>query len=198
VVTYAAIDAANNKPAVAITAIGVPASKASCDPITNDKATGGGDHIGPNTKVKYSTVPPSTGPHLPQPSVSDRKFFTAEDRPAMEVLVHNLEHGYTVLWYDEKAGTASRADLESLAELANEIEGANGKVIVSSWDPSYGSLPPGKKFALSHWSATPGADPTASASQSGHRQLCGKLSGEVVKAFIEKFPSTSSPEPSGA
>ena len=57
---------------------------------------------------------------------------------------------------------------------------------MSAWDPSYGELPAGKKFALSHWSATLAADGTSVATQAGHRQLCGDLSGEVVKAFIDK------------
>ena len=63
---------------------------------------------------------------------------------------------------------------------------------------AYGQLPAGKKFALSHWSATLGANKTSVASQAGHRQLCGDLSGEVVKAFVQQFPRTSAPEPGAA
>ena len=133
--------------------------------------------------------------HYDQPAVGDRRFFTAADRPKMEILVHNLEHGYTVLWYDESAGDAKKSDLEALAKVANRVDAASGKFIVSAWDPSYGALPTGKKFVLSHWSATFEADKTTVASQAGNRQLCGDLSGEVVKAFIQKFPRTASPEP---
>jgi hypothetical protein len=201
---YALFDARRNQPDEAITSIGVPASAASCSPVTTDKAGGNGTHVGPGTstpgtlKVKYSTVPPSNGPHFSQPEVSPTKFFTPADRPPMEVLVHNLEHGYTVLWYDQKAGAAKKAELEKLATLANKIDAAANKFIVSAWDPSYGSFPAGKKFALSHWSATLGPDRTAVASQAGHRELCGDLSGEVVKTFITKFPRTSAPEPGAA
>ena len=207
-IAFAVNDASQQQPAVAITKIGVPASAASCDPPTTDKAGGNGSHVGPNTetpatlKVKYDTVPPSNGPHYAVPtSVSDdRRFFTAADRPEMEVLVHNLEHGYSVLWYDQKAGEAKemKAKLEDLAKVANKIDAASGKFIVSAWDPSYGELPAGKKFALSHWSATLGDDQTTVASQAGHRQLCGDLSGEVVKAFVQKYPRTSAPEPGAA
>ena len=204
VVTYAVLDARKQQPAQAITAIGVPATAASCDQPTTDKAGGNGSHVGsgtksPNiTKVHYSTVPPSNGEHFAKPDVSDRKFFTSADRPAMEVLVHNLEHGYTVLWYDQQAGDAKKAALEELAKVANKIDSASGKFIVSAWDPAYGALPAGKKFALSHWSASLGADGTSVSSQAGHRQLCGYLSGEVVKAFIERFPRTSAPEPNAS
>lgn len=116
----------------------------------------------------------------------------------MEILVHNLEHGYTVLWYDQSAGDAKKSDLEALAKVANRVDAAAGKFIVSAWDPSYGPLPTGKKFALSHWSATFGPDKATVASQEGNRQLCGDLSGEVVKAFIEKHPRTASPEPNAS
>ena len=196
---YAVYDGRRNKPDVAISAIGVPASAASCDPVTTDKAVGQGDHADPakTPKLTYDTVPPSTGHHFAQPAVSDRKFYTAADRPKIEVLVHNLEHGYTILWYDQLAGEAKQAQLEELATLANKIEAASGKFIVSAWDPSYGALPAGKKFALSHWSATLGPDGKI-LTQEGHRQLCGELSGEVVKTFIEAHPRTSAPEPNAA
>lgn len=203
VIAYAVVDAQNNQPEQAIAAIGVPASAASCDPVTNDQATGNQEHVGPNTnspntlKVDYDTVPPSTGAHFVSPVVSDTKFYTATDRPALENLVHNLEHGYTILWYDEKAGDAVKSELEELASTANDTSWARDKFIVSAWDTSYGALPSDKKFALSHWSATIGDDGTI-ASQEGHRQLCGKLSGEVVRTFIQDHPATDAPEPNGA
>jgi len=199
-ITYAVIDSRKQRPDVAITAIGVPAALASCTAPTTDKAGGNGKHVDPRStpKVKYDTVPPSTGSHFAEPAVSDRKFFTAADRPQMETLVHNLEHGYTVLWYDQAAGEKKKAELEQLAKMVNKIDAASGKFIVSAWDPSYGELPAGKKFALSHWSATLGADKTSLASQAGHRQLCGDLSGDIVKAFVQKFPRTSAPEPGAA
>jgi Protein of unknown function (DUF3105) len=194
---YAVLDARKNTPEVAITSIGVPASAASCDPPTTDKAKASGDHIKANTKVKYGTVPPSTGPHLDAPQVGERKFFTAADRPAMEVLVHNLEHGYSILWYDVAAGEAKKAQLEQLATVVNKLPPAADKFLVSAWDPAYGQFPAGKKFALSHWSATIGPDGKATA-PAGHRQLCGDLSGDVVKSFVDKFPRTSAPEPDAA
>ena len=72
------------------------------------------------------------------------------------------------------------------------------KVTYDTVPPSTGphfAQPAGKKFALSHWSATLSADGTKVASQAGHRQLCGDLSGAVVKAFVQEFPLTSAPEP---
>jgi hypothetical protein len=205
VITYAVLDGRNNQPDVAIESIGVSAASASCDPATTDPATGSGSHVGPGTsspeqgKVKYDTVPPSTGPHYAEPAASNtRNFYTAKDRPKMELLVHNLEHGYTVLWYDVTAGEAKKTELEQLAKVANKTEWAKDKFIVSAWDTAYGELPAGKKFALSHWSATLSADGTKMTDQAGHRQLCGDLSGAVVKAFVKDYPRTSAPEPGAA
>jgi len=204
-ISYAVIDAGKKQPDVAITAIGVSASAASCQPITTDKAGGNGNHVGPGTstpkttKVKYDTVPPSNGPHFAEPAVpTSLDFYTVANRPAMETLVHNMEHGYTILWYDPSVSSTQKTQLEQIAKLANKLDASADKFLVSPWDVSYGELPAGKKFALAHWSATLGADKTAVATQAGHREICGGISGEVVKAFVQKFPRTSAPEPNGA
>jgi len=204
-IAFAVKDATSKQPDNAIEAIGVTEAAASCDPVTNDKAGGNGKHVGPGTatpktlKVKYDTIPPSNGPHFPEPATPNKSFFyTAADRPPMEDLVHNLEHGYTILWYDVAAGDAKKAQLEELARVTNKLDSAKDKFIVSAWDPTYGELPAGKKFALSHWSATMGVDGKTVASQAGHRQLCGDISGAVVKAFVQKYPLTSAPEPGAA
>lgn len=58
---------------------------------------------------------------LGQPDVSHRvsNVYATTDlnRPAKELLVHSLEHGYTVIWYDETlaANGAAVADLKGIA-----------------------------------------------------------------------------------
>ena len=204
VITYAALDARKKQPDVAISTFGVSAAAAACSPVTTDPAKGNGVHVGPARappRRRRSSTRPSrrpSGPHFAQPIVADRKVYTAADKPAIENLVHNLEHGYTVLWYDQKAGEAKMDVLRKIADAANKLDASKDKFIVSPWDPAYGAFPAGKKFALSHWSATLGADKASVASQAGHRQLCGDLSGAVVKSFVESHPRTSAPEPFGA
>ena len=184
-------------PSGELASLGVAAAAASCDPVTTDKASGGSVHVGPGTdqpnvtRVKYSTVPPTSGQHFASPQYPSRAFYTTEDRPAMETLVHNLEHGYTILWYDATATDKQQATLKAVAEKARATDAARDKFIVSAWDPSYGAFPAGKHFALSHWAAGP-QDLTK---QAGHRQLCGDVSGDVVQKFITQFPHTLSPEP---
>ena len=173
--------------------VGVAMASASCDPISNDQATGSSVHVGPGTDqpdkttVKYAQVPPSSGEHYVTPEPNARAFYTADDRPAMETLVHNLEHGYTVVWYDPSLPKAQQDELKSISDRARGEEATSGKFIVSAWDDAYGKLPEGKPVALSHWGKS-----------QGHRQLCGAVSGEGIKAFIERFPYTDSPEPNGA
>jgi hypothetical protein len=181
------LDWRNDPSRKAISSFGVAASAASRDSVITDAASGVAEHVQPGTKVKYETVPPSSGRHWPVPAtVSDRGFYTAEDRPAMEQLVHNLEHGYTVLWYDQSV-TGDR--LQAIQDLARRLRGDNTyrKFIAVAWDPAYGKLPSGKTVALSHWGA-----------KQSYRQLCGQLSGSVVQSFLDAHPSSDAPEPNAA
>jgi hypothetical protein len=172
-----------------LSSFGVKAAAASCSPATNDPVTGPGTDSPDTTKVKYSEVPPSSGQHFVTPQVPAKAFYTTKDRPAIETLVHNLEHGYTVLWYDKTIKGDQLTTLKDLSASARKTAaaGQGEKFIVSAWDPSYGAFPEGKHVALSHWSAN-----------QGHRQLCGKVSGAVVSSFMKKFPSTDAPEPNAA
>jgi hypothetical protein len=176
-----------------MTKIGVTTAAASCDPVTTDAATGVSDHVGPGTPtpnettVKYATIPPSSGKHFATPIVPARDFYTATDRPVLENLVHNLEHGYTIVWYDQSTPKAQQDELKKLAPLARDGKNAGQKFIVSAWDQSRGAFPAGKHIALSHWGA-----------KNGHRQLCGAVSGQVIHDFVKKYPYTDSPEPNAA
>lgn len=176
-----------------VAAVGVPAAEAACDPVTDDPADGVAEHVGPGTgtpdmtQVDYDSVPPSHGPHFPSPVFPASPFYTADDRPPTEELVHNLEHGYTVLWYTADLPAEQVEQLRTISKLARTEDATTpGKFIVSAWDDSYGAFPEGKQVALSHW----GAD-------AGHRQLCGSVSGEVVEQFITAYPATDAPEPNG-
>jgi fermentation-respiration switch protein FrsA (DUF1100 family) len=176
-----------------LASVGVTTAAASCDPVTSDATSGSSVHVGPGTdkpnvtKIKYATVPPSSGQHFVTPESQARAFYTAKDRPKMETLVHNLEHGYTVLWYLPSVPAAQQAELKKISDLARTEDSTKGKFIVSAWDEAYGDFPSGKTVALSHWGTS-----------KGHRQLCGGVSGDVVKSFVAKYPYSDSPEPNGA
>ncbi|MEW1955083.1 DUF3105 domain-containing protein [Terrabacter sp. NPDC080008] len=202
-VTWAVVGEQSKKDQ-ALAAISGDAGAASCDPITNDPAEGSGDHVGPGTnqpgvtKVQYSTVPPSSGKHFAVPAVDSRRVYTVADVPAVETLVHNLEHGYTILWYDRSLEKEQASAFQALATKVNAMKESANKFLVVPWNPAYGAFPAGKKYALSHWAAD--VDPSTGQvrQQMGHRQLCGGLSTTVVEDFVKKFPWSSAPEPGAA
>src|SRR6185436_3509445 len=57
-------------------------------------------HIEPGEDhTPYNSDPPTSGEHYPVPA--EAGFYTAEDEvPPDEQLVHNLEHGYVIIWYN--------------------------------------------------------------------------------------------------
>jgi hypothetical protein len=183
-----AIMKSRNDPAnKALSSFGVSAAAASCSAPTHDKPSGGQDHKAQGTVIKYDQVPPSSGPHWAVPVLSSRAFYSTKDAPAIEQLVHNLEHGYTVLWYDKTVSGKQLSALQDLATSARTQKAVGpGKFIVSAWNPAYGSFPAGKHVAMSHWGA-----------KTAHRQLCGKVSGDAVASFLKAYPYTDAPEPAG-
>jgi hypothetical protein len=98
--------------------------------------------------------------------------------------VHNLEHGYTIAWYDPKIDSGQLATLKDLAGLLRGKQ-KYVKFIAAPWDTSRGAFPAGKPIALSHW----GGD------SHGYRQFCGQTSGAAIVTFMNIYPATDAPEP---
>lgn len=174
--------------------IGVASANAGCQSVVKKSATGNQDHKPIGTDIFYPDSPPAFGPHWPQPAQFGRKFYTAGDRPQLEYLVHNLEHGYNLLWYDDTV--AKNADeLAEVKAIAAKFEGQkmSDKFIAVPWTADDGKpFPGGAHVALTHWYANP-TDPTKG--QQGVWQYCGKPSGAVVARFVKDYPFTDSPEP---
>ncbi len=168
---------------------GVAAAAASCDPEIADKPQGVEDHVDAGVRVDYPVSPPSNGRHDGNSLVGARPFYDTGDRPKVEQLVHTLEHGYTILWYDS---TVTGDDLEALKGLAERMRveaPTAGKFIVAPWTgeaENRPKLPEGKHVAMTHWGA-----------QQAYRQYCGAVSGEAASAFVQKHPSSDAPEPNG-
>jgi hypothetical protein len=172
-----------------LTSFGVAAAAAGCSDVvtkdgTNTEALR--THVQDGTVEKYATVPPSYGPHWGSPIFPARTFYTARDKPQMEQLVHNLEHGYTILWYDKTITGKALTTLKDMAVSASksDMAGPGNKFIASAWDTDYGTFPTGKHIGMSHWGA-----------EASHIQLCGKVSGAAVKDFMTQFPHGDAPEP---
>ncbi len=172
-----------------IAAFGVPLADAGCGKITQDKSTGTQDHVQVGVRVAYDFVPPSSGKHYSNPvAFAARPFFTTKDNPPVENLVHNMEHGYTILWYDR---TLSGGKLDEIEDLAARLrdDAVYQQFIATPWDPTYGEFPAGKEIALTHWSA-----PNDKGEGFGHRLFCERTSGQGVQDFMDKYPATDAPE----
>jgi len=178
--------------------LGVPASDAGCqDPVT-EPATGTSDHRPDGEQIFYEDAPPAFGPHYASPVPMLRKFYTADDRPELENLVHNLEHGYNIVWYDETIDDDTDM-VNVLRGIAEKFPGASdprNKFIVAPWTADDGeAFPDGAHIAFTHWSAEPPTAEGDTGAQEGVWTYCEQPSGEAVADFVEEYPYTTSPEP---
>ena len=187
-----------------LASIGAPAS--TCQDVTEKKADGNQQHVPTGTPVPYKDAPPAFGPHWNEPGVApapmERKLYTESDRPELESLVHNLEHGYTILWYDETIANDDQAMTE-LRGIADKLAGTSNfrtKFIAAPWTPQDEDgkdFPDGQHIAITHWSAG-GEGVTDTSKQQGVWQYCPSVSGEALSDFMLKYPYTDAPEPTAA
>ncbi len=178
--------------------LGAPLASAGCDPVASNPATGNQQHVAEGTKVSYGQTPPDSGAHYPTPAPFTKRFYTPADRPAVELLVHNLEHGYTVAWYRDDMPADEIATLKRVSQTFSSSDyNPADKFIAAPWSASDGAaLPEGKNVVLAHWTTDP-TNPADTSKQIGVRQFCGSVSGPAVAAFMASYPATSSPEPNG-
>lgn len=182
-----------------LAAIGAPASV--CGDITTKSAEGSGNHVDDGQQVFYDDAPPAFGPHWnvfgKAPVPIGREFYTDSDRPELEQLVHNLEHGFTILWYDETvADDADQlTELRAIARKFSDTTDRRNAFIIAPWTEQDGAdFPDGQHIALTHWSVG-GVGETDSSKQVGVWQYCEAPSGEAVDTFVRDYPQQDSPEP---
>lgn len=143
--------------------------------------------------VDYADAPPSFGAHFPQWEPFGRAFY-GDDRPPVSHLVHNLEHGYTIAWYDETIAEDDDA-MDDLADIAQDYQDEQERFIAVPWRSSDGDdFPKGMHVALTRWSADP-ADPADLDAQRGNWLYCGGVEADAIDDFVEAFPNERSPEP---
>lgn len=184
---------------VDLASLGASAEAAGCQDVKTAPATGSSVHKPEGEPIFYQDAPPASGPHYPVTAPMARKFYTAEDRPNLGYLVHNLEHGYNILWYD-KTIAEDEEKLAAVEAIANKFPGASdprNKFIAAPWTADDGApFPDGAHVALTHWSLGGGAG--NGDGQQSVWQYCDAPSGEAVAAFVEDYPYTDSPEPNAA
>lgn len=179
-----------------------------CGEITEKEATGSGEHVPTGQQVDYPDAPPAFGAHWNEANVAPdppgNRYYTKDGRPELESLVHNLEHGYTILWYDETAADDSGeiAAIKAIAATLDDND-TNGRLKFKAvpWTKKDGkAFPKGQHIAFTHWRiATPDEaaanEEPSTTKQYGAFQYCSETSGAALEAFMEKYPFTDAPEP---
>jgi hypothetical protein len=98
------------------------------DPLLEDAESfpsEGNNHVSTGTDIDYERVPPLSGPHYGG-SASPRFY---EQTPPLGNLVHSLEHGYVVVYYDSDQLTPDAR--EDLVNLTSTYTGAWSGVIAA-------------------------------------------------------------------
>ena len=157
-----------------------------------------GNHVDVGTPIKYRFSPPAFGQHWPNylPGAELRSFYTTDDRPEVERLVHSLEHGYTILWYDETIAD----DDEALADVAGDREEVPGpeRRSTSTSSPRPGRPTTATPSPTARTSRSPTGRSAARAAtpkdQVGVWEYCGGVSGAVVEQFRKDYPPLDAPE----
>jgi hypothetical protein len=97
----------------------------------------GGGHVQPGQNYRYRRRFPTSGPHDPKPT--EPGFYDLPQPPTQ--LVHALEHGNIVVYYDEP-GTEAMAMLRDWVDLyegpwsgivATRMPGLGKKVVLTAW-----------------------------------------------------------------
>ena len=167
------------KSADEIKTLGVAATDAGCSEPTEATKEIQASHVGPGGdartagigRVDYATVPPSGGDHFVQAAPPNRQFYERDGEAIPERLVHNLEHGYVVAWYDKRLPDD---EVEVLESLAGSIGPAG---------PQYGP----KFIAAPYDRAEFDGDMRVGMSAWGVTQLCERVSGEAISEFVAAY-----------
>lgn len=145
---------------------------AGCLGVHNDPLSPAAVHV-PNAAIDYSKekygdtrggtppLPPSGGRHNPVPLNDQDRFYPLSGQPRPERAVHNLEHGYVVVWYDAKLPAADVTKLQALAK-----NGSLSRLLVVGW--WQGDLPGNTHVVLTSW---------------GRTDRCTSVSDTVVSKF---------------
>jgi len=171
------------------------AGPADCDPVRGEPAV---DHAHVDDQTLRYPAPPASGDHSGRWAVLPRPFYTVADRPDAAVLVHNLEHGYNILWYDLTVVDDAEA-LERVREIA-EVYTLTGRdpadaFIAAPWSAADGGpMPEGRHYALTHWYADPEAPGRGRTDEIGYTRYCATVDADLVRQWMADYPLRDAPE----
>ena len=91
-------------------------------------AISGRNHLPQGTQITYNSNPPTGGPHYSDPAHAG----IYEAAPLDGNLVHSLEHGAVILWYNPKL--LSKDQIEQVKQVFNQLGGKSIMVPRESMD----------------------------------------------------------------
>lgn len=149
--------------------VGMPAAEV-CGPVVDVPPTGASQHVSP--PVTYDRTPPNSGPHMGSWVMVRQRRYPVEEAPAVEQVVHNLEHGWVVIWYHPQGTDTGRLDHALAAAKAR-------KLVAFPW---VGSTPLPTPYVITAW---------------GHEQRCTGISGVAIADFLKEHGGKNgdAPEP---
>ena len=104
----------------------------------------GTQHVEQGTDLNYEAIPPTSGPHY---STTTAAGFYGEPQPD-GAIVHSLEHGAVVIYYDEDAlseeaeqslrewASAHTGTWQSVIVVPNPYEGVDSPYVLTAWRQS--------------------------------------------------------------
>jgi len=124
-----------------------------------------------DTKVKWSTSPPSAGGHYGLWAVWG--FYRSDVAP--QRVVHNLEHGGVAIWWGPKVPAATVDQLESFYRESPD----------AMFGTPYADL--GDKIALTAWTGDPDTYYRDGDYGTGHIAVCPKFDEKAFAAFRSAY-----------
>lgn len=188
-------DQATNAPAAAQHEPAAP----DCGSARREPVGDAGAHID-DAPINYPSTPPAFGDHRSRWEVRAASFYDVDDRPDVAVLIHNLEHGYNILWYDQTVIEDSHA-LARVREIADGYATLDREpdpetaFIAAPWTADDGgAFPDGMHYALTHWYADPTDRAGSRADEAGITRYCSGISASTVQEWMDDYPLSDAPE----
>ena len=151
--------------------VGVAEEEAGCSPVEEHEDPSG-EHIEPGAPHEpYTTNPPTSGPHYSAQGLGPvlTGFYEDASEAPPEGVLHNLEHGQIVIYYDPDAPPELIEDVELLYQQERAA------TVATPWT----DMEEGKNLVLTAWSVS---------------QACEQVSQEVVDAFRRAYQGKAGPE----
>jgi hypothetical protein len=127
----------------------------------------------------YSSLPATSGPHWDPSGIANWGVYSTPQNESQ--LVHNLEHGGIVIWYDPDA-----LDDAQVAELTSYVEGQVSSGISGRY-----------KFILSPWGGNEELGAAVAVTAWRHLLKLDAFDMDAIRAFADESYLQYAPEPNG-